>query len=158
MTDKIKYISPKAFHKVFHEISDLLHDHIFDMKDRDLFHDRGKWIDRHTVWSTYKSNQEFEKDYIYHGDLNSVAIYIAQIVIFGRIIKERAEGEFNLPEGEVPLYLRQVNDSLKGNKDMFDLSSGKVIKKWAKKNKKKIEESINKMEKRNVSKRKQKSD
>jgi len=154
MTDKIKYISPKAFYKVFQEISDLLYDHIFDMKDRDLFYDRGKWIDRHTVWSRYKATSNFDREYIYDGDLNSVAIYIAQIVIFGRIIKERAEGEFNLPEGEVPLYLRQVDETMKGNKDLFDISSGKIIKRWAKKNKKKIEESIGKMEKRNVSKRK----
>ena len=154
--NKVNYISPKTFYKVFQEISDLLYDHIFDMKDRDVFYDRQKWIDRHTMWSRYKSNDEFERDYIYSGDLNTVAIYIAQIVIFGRIIKERAEGEFNLPDGEVPMYLRQVDE--KDNKDLFDLSTGQVLKKWSKKNKSRIEESVQKWEKRNVSKRKQISD
>ena len=92
------------------------------------------------IHKLYKSNDEFERDYIYDGDLNSVAIYIAQLVIFGRIIKERSEGEFNLPDGEVPLYLRQVNE--KNNKDFFDISTGRLIKKWARKNKKKIEYNI----------------
>ena len=146
--NKVKYISPKRFYEVFQEISDLLYDHIFDHKDRDLFYDRGKWIDRHTMWSRYKDTSDFDKEFIYDGDLNSVAIYIAQIVIFGRIIKERSEGEFNLPDGEVPLYLRQVNE--KNNKDFFDISTGKMIKKWAKKNKKKIEESVGKRRKGNV--------
>ena len=81
-----------------------------------------------------------------------MAIYIAQLVIFNRIIKERFEGEFNLPEGEVPLYLRQVSE--KENRDFFDISTGKLIKKWSKKNKRKIEESIYKRRKGNVSKRK----
>ena len=128
MSKDLKYISPKRFYEVFQEISDHLYDKIFDQKDRHLFYDRGKWIDRHTVWSTYKSKSEFEKDYVYHGDIESVAIYIAQLVIFNRIIKERSEGEFNLPEGEVPLYLRQVSE--KENRDYFDISTGKLIKKW----------------------------
>tara|TARA_S200000501_G_C20673866_1_gene677574 strand:+ start:108 stop:539 length:432 start_codon:yes stop_codon:yes gene_type:complete len=139
MSEELKYISPKRFYEVFQEISDHLYDKIFEMKDREIFYDRQKWINRHTVWNTYKKNSEFEKDLIYNGDIETVAILISQIVIFNRIIKERSEGEFNLPSGEVPLYLKQVNEK---NRDNFDISTGRLIKKWSKKNKGKIQESI----------------
>ena len=42
--------------------------------------------------------------------------------------------EFNLPKGEVPLYLRQIDGNGK-EEDLYDISSGKIIKKWSKKNK-----------------------
>ena len=153
--EDIKYISPKKFYQVFQEISDHLYDTIFEKKDKDLFYDREKWISRHTVWQTYKSKDEFEKDYVYHGDIETISILIGQLVIFSRIIKERSEGEFNLPTGEVPLYLKQVNETSSGkNRDNFDISTGKLIKKWSKKNRGKIEESFHKRRKGNVSKRK----
>jgi len=140
--DKLKYISPKKFYEVFQEISDHLYDTIFDKNDKDLFYDRGKWIDKHTMWSTYKDTSDFERDLVYHQDIETISIYISQLVIFGRIIKDRFGSEYNLPKGEVPLYLKQVNDSNGKNRDFFDISTGKLIKKWASKNKKKIEESI----------------
>jgi len=142
MSDKLKYISPKKFYEVFQEISDHLYDTIFDKNDKDLFYDRGKWIDKHTMWSTYKDTSDFERDMIYHQDIETISIYISQLVIFGRIIKDRFGSEYNLPKGEVPLYLKQVNDSNGKNRDFFDISTGKLIKKWSKKNKRKIEESI----------------
>jgi hypothetical protein len=142
MSDKLKYISPKKFYEVFQEISDHLYDTIFDKNDKDLFYDRGKWIDKHTVWSTYKDTSDFERDLVYHQDIETISIYISQLVIFGRIIKDRFGSEYNLPKGEVPLYLKQVNDSNGKNRDFFDISTGKLIKKWSKKNKRKIEESI----------------
>ena len=142
MSDKLKYISPKKFYEVFQEISDHLYDTIFDKNDKDLFYDRGKWIDKHTMWSTYKDTSDFERDLVYHQDIETISIYISQLVIFGRIIKDRFGSEYNLPKGEVPLYLKQVNDSKGKNRDFFDISTGKLIKKWASKNKKKIEESI----------------
>ena len=142
MSDKLKYISPKKFYEVFQEISDHLYDTIFDKNDKDLFYDRGKWIDKHTMWSTYKDTSDFERDLVYHQDIETISIYISQLVIFGRIIKDRFGSEYNLPKGEVPLYLKQVNDSNGKNRDFFDISTGKLIKKWASKNKKKIEESI----------------
>ena len=138
MSINLKYISPKRFYEVFDEVSELLYDKIFEMKDRELFYDRMKWVKRHNVWNNFKSKDEFDKDVIYHTDLETCAILIAQIVVFNRIIIERNEGEFNLPDGEVPLYLRQVSE--KENKDLFNISTGRLIKKWSKKNKDKIEE------------------
>ena len=153
--EDIKYINPKHFYKVFQEISDHLHDTVFEKTDKELFYDRGKFIRRNTDWSIYKSKDEFEKDLVYHGDIESISIYIAQLVIFGRIIKERWDSEFNLSNGEVPLYLKQVNETPSGkNRDLYDMATGQVIKKWAKKNKRKIEESLHKRRKGNVSKRK----
>ena len=145
MSKKVEYIKPQKFYEVFDEISELLHDKIMDRKDRDLFYDRGKWIDKNTVWSTYKSNDEFEKDLVYHGDLETVSIYIFQLVLFGRIIRERWEGELNLPKGQVPLFHRQIDEE--GNeKDLYNMSSGKIFKKWSKKKKgkDKLEEFRNK--------------
>lgn len=150
MSDKLKYISPKKFYEVFQEISDHLYDTIFDKNDKDLFYDRGKWIDKHTMWSTYKDTSDFERDLIYHQDIETISIYIGQLVIFGRIIKDRFGSEYNLPKGEVPLYLKQVNDSNGKNRDFFDISTGKLIKKWSKKNRGKIEESVRKRRKGNV--------
>ena len=59
------------------------------------------------------------------------------------LISQRFDKEFNLPNGQVPLYLRQIDE--KGvEEDLYDISTGKIIKQWSKKKegKKKIEESI----------------
>ena len=87
-----------------------------------------------TEWYEYLSNEKFDKDNIFHTDIRTVAELIGQIVIFGRIIRERMADEFNLPKGEVPLYLRQIDGNGK-EEDLYDISSGKIIKKWTKKNK-----------------------
>ena len=136
MSKKVEFIKPQKFYEVFDEIGELLHDKIMDMKDRELFYDRGKWINKNTDWDTYKSNQEFDKDFIYDGDLNTISIYIFQLVLFGRIIKERYDGEYNLPDGQVPLFNRQIDE--KGNEeDLYNISSGKIMKNWSKKKKSK---------------------
>ena len=136
MSKEVKFIKPQKFYEVFDEIGELLHDKIMDMKDRELFYDRGKWINKNTDWDTYKSNQEFDKDFIYDGDLNTISIYIFQLVLFGRIIKERYDGEYNLPDGQVPLFNRQIDE--KGNEeDLYNISSGKIMKNWSKKKKSK---------------------
>ena len=42
--------------------------------------------------------------------------------------------ETNLPKGEVPLFHRQIDDN--GNEeDLWDISSGEIIKRWSKKKK-----------------------
>ena len=134
MSDKTEYIKPKKFFEVFNEISDNLYEKIFEMKDRDLFYDRQKFIDKNTMWDDYKSTEEFDKEYIYDGNIETISILISQMVIFGRIVKERLDNEFNLPIGSVPLYLRQIDE--KGTEeDLINISSGKIIKKWSKKKK-----------------------
>jgi hypothetical protein len=136
MSKEVEYIKPQKFYEVFDEISNHLYDKIFDMKDRDIFYDRHKWINKHTMWSTYKSKDDFEKEYVYDGDIETISILISQMVIFGRIIKERFDDEFNLPDGEVPLYLRQIDED--GNEeDLYNISTGKIIKRWSKKKKSK---------------------
>ena len=134
MSDKTEYIKPKKFFEVFNEISDNLYEKIFEMKDRDLFYDRQKFIDKNTMWYDYKSTEEFDKELIYDGNIETISILISQMVIFGRIVKERLDNEFNLPIGSVPLYLRQIDE--KGTEeDLINISSGKIIKKWSKKKK-----------------------
>ena len=134
MSDKTEYIKPKKFFEVFNEISDNLYEKIFEMKDRDLFYDRQKFIDKNTMWYNYKSTEEFDKELIYDGNIETISILISQMVIFGRIVKERLDNEFNLPIGSVPLYLRQIDE--KGTEeDLINISSGKIIKKWSKKKK-----------------------
>ena len=134
MSDKTEYIKPKKFFEVFNEISDTLYEKIFEMKDRDLFYDRQKFIDKNTMWYDYKSTEEFDKELIYDGNIETISILISQMVIFGRIVKERLDNEFNLPIGTVPLYLRQIDE--KGTEeDLLNISSGKIIKKWSKKKK-----------------------
>ena len=143
MSDRTEYIKPKKFFEVFNEISETLYEKIFEMKDRDLFYDRQKFIDKNTVWDEYKSTKEFDKEYIYDGNIETISILISQMVIFGRIVKERLDNEFNLPIGSVPLYLRQIDE--KGTEeDLINISSGKIIKKWSKKKKgrKKLEETL----------------
>tara|TARA_B100001250_G_C19753706_1_gene769064 strand:+ start:389 stop:829 length:441 start_codon:yes stop_codon:yes gene_type:complete len=142
MKEKVRFIKPKRFFEVFEEISENLYDKIFDMKDRDLFYDRSKWIDKHFMWNQYKSTDDFDKDYIYDMNIETISILISQMVIFGRIIKKGLGNEYNLPKGEVPLYTRQIDE--KGNEeDLYNIRSGKIIKNWSKKrNKKKIEEKI----------------
>ncbi len=134
MSDKTEYIKPKKFFEVFNEISETLYEKIFEKMDRDLFYDRQKFIDKNTMWYDYKSTEEFDKEYIYDGDIETISILISQMVIFGRIVKERLDNEFNLPIGSVPLYLRQIDE--KGTEeDLINISSGKIIKKWSKKKK-----------------------
>ena len=147
MSDKTEYIKPKKFFEVFNEISETLYEKIFEMKDRDLFYDRQKFIDKNTMWDDYKSTEEFDKEYIYDGNIETISILISQMVIFGRIVKERLDNEFNLPIGTVPLYLRQIDE--KGTEeDLLNISSGKIIKKWSKKKKgrKKLREIISSVE------------
>ena len=144
MSDKVKYIKPKKFFEVFQQISDELYAVTFEKKDRELLYDRQMWIRDNVEWYEYLSNDEFDKDAIYHTSIRTVAELIAQIVIFGRIIRERMVDEFNLPKGEVPLFHRQIDE--KGNEeDLWDISSGKIFKKWSKKKKgrKKLEEHLN---------------
>ena len=143
MSKDVEYIKPKKFFEVFNEISETLYEKIFEMKDRDLFYDRQKFIDKNTVWDEYKSTKEFDKEYIYDGNIETISILISQMVIFGRIVKERLDNEFNLPIGSVPLYLRQIDE--KGTEeDLINISSGKIIKKWSKKKKgkKKLDEIL----------------
>ena len=141
MSKKIEYIKPKKFFEVFQQISDELYEVTLEKKDRELLYDRQMWMRDNVDWYEYLSNDEFDKDVIYHQSIRTVAELIGQIVIFGRIIRERMVDEFNLPKGEVPLFHRQIDE--KGNEeDLWDISSGKIIKKWSKKNKgrKKLEE------------------
>ena len=143
MSDKTEYIKPKKFFEVFNEISETLYEKIFEKMDRELFYDRQKFIDKNTMWDEYKSTEEFDKEYIYDGNIETISILISQMVIFGRIVKERLDNEFNLPIGSVPLYLRQIDE--KGTEeDLINISSGKIIKKWSKKKKgrKKLREAI----------------
>ena len=141
MSKKIEYIKPKKFFEVFQQISDELYEVTLEKKDRELLYDRQMWMRDNVDWYEYLSNDEFDKDVIYHQSIRTVAELIGQIVIFGRIIRERMVGEFNLPKGEVPLFHRQIDE--KGDEeDLWDISSGKIIKKWSKKKKgrKKLEE------------------
>ena len=134
MSKKIEYIKPKKFFEVFQQISDELYEVTLEKKDRELLYDRQMWMRDNVDWYEYLSNDEFDKDVIYHQSIRTVAELIGQIVIFGRIIRERMVGEFNLPKGEVPLFHRQIDE--KGDEeDLWDISSGKIIKKWSKKKK-----------------------
>ena len=143
MSKEIEYIKPKKFYELFQELGECVYDKIFEMKDRDLFEDRNKWIDETFDWMDYKDTDEDMKEYIRDMDIESVCWYIGQILVFGRIIKERNEGEFNLPEGEVPLFHRQIDDN-GTEEDLYDISSLKIMKNWSKKKKgkKKLREVI----------------
>ena len=93
------------------------------------------------------STKEFNKELIWDGNIETISILISQMVIFGRIVKENQYGEYNLPKGEVPLYLRQIDDY--GNEDdLYDISSLKIMKNWSKKKKgrKKLREVISSVE------------
>ena len=105
MSKDVEYIKPKKFFEVFNEIGETLYEKILEKMDRELFYDRQKFIDKNTMWDEYKSTEEFDKEYIYDGNIETISILISQMVIFGRIVKERLDNEFNLPIGTVPLYL-----------------------------------------------------
>jgi len=143
MSKEVKFIKPQNFYILFEELGECVHSKIFEMMDKDLFHDREKWIEEseNFDWSDYKDNDEDSKEDIRDMDIETVCIYIGQILMFGRIIKKNKFGEFNLPKGEVPLYTRQIDE--KGNEeDLYNISSGKILKKWSKKRneKKKLKE------------------
>ena len=125
---KVKYIKPKNIEKVFKEISDILYDITLDKMDKELFYDRMKFINKSIYWDEYKSTDEFDKSNIYDTDINTVSILIGQIIIFGRIIREDGFGDFNLPKGEVPYHLRQIDEKGVEN-DLINVSSGKLLKK-----------------------------
>jgi len=134
MSKEIEYIKPQKFYELFEELGECVYDKIFEMKDRDLFQDREKWIDETFDWMDYKDTTEDMKEYIRDMNIESVCQFIGQILLFGRIIKENDFGEKNLPQGQVPLYLRQIDEE--GNEeDLYDVSSLKIMKKWSKKKK-----------------------
>ena len=143
MSKEFKFIKPQKFYELFQELGECVYDKIFEMKDRDLFEDRNKWIDEDFDWIDYKSTDEDMKEEIRDMCIESVCWYIGQILVFGRIIKERNENEFNLPEGEVPLFHRQIDDN-GTEEDLYDISSLKIMKNWSKKKKgkKKLREVI----------------
>jgi hypothetical protein len=144
MSKKIEYIKPQKFYELFEELGECVHNKIFEKMDRDLFEDRNKWIDENFDWDDYKNNDKDSREYVRDMNIESVCWYIGQILLFGRIVKENQYGEYNLPKGEVPLYLRQIDDD--GNEDdLYDVSSLKIMKKWSKseKGKKKLREAIN---------------
>jgi len=144
MSEKVKFIKPQKFYELFDELGECVYEKIFDMKDRYIFTDRQKFIDDHFDWMDYKDNDEDSKEDIRDMDIESVCMFIGQILLFGRIIKENQFGEMNLPKGEVPLYMRQIDDD--GNEeDLYDISSLKIMKKWGKseKGKKKLREVSN---------------
>ena len=143
MSKNIEYIKPQQFYELFNELGECVYEKIFEMKDRDLFDDRQKFIDKTFDWIDYKSNEEFDKDYIRTMDIESVCQFIGQILLFGRIIRENQFGDKNLPKGQVPLFLRQIDDN-GDEEDLYDISSLKVMKNWSKKEKgkKQLEEFI----------------
>ncbi len=141
MSKKIDYIKPSEFYELFDELGECVYHKIFEMKDRDLFHDRDKFIDKTFDWMDYKSDEQHDKDYIRDMDIESVCIYIGQILLFGRKIRENQFNDMNLPKGEVPLFLTQIDDNGDEN-DLYDISSLQKMKKWSKskEGKKKLEE------------------
>lgn len=144
MSKNIEYIKPQQFYELFNELGECVYEKIFEMKDRDLFDDRQKFIDKTFDWIDYKSNEEFDKDYIRTMDIESVCQFIGQILLFGRIIRENQFGDKNLPKGEVPMFLRQIDEKGDEN-DLYDISSLKNMKKWSKtkEGKKKLKEFLN---------------
>ena len=143
MSKEIEYIKPQKFYELFEELGEGVYDKIFEMKDRDLFDDRQKFIDKTFDWIDYKSTEKDDVEYIRDMDIESVCQYIGQILLFGRIIKENQFGDKNLPKGQVPLFLRQIDDN-GDEEDLYDISSLKVMKNWSKKEKgkKQLEEFI----------------
>ena len=102
-------------------------------------------MDNRFYWDEYKSNKEFDKDNVYESDITFIGRLITQMILFHRIVRENDKGEKNNPINEVPLFLRQFDDE-GSEKDHFNISSGKVYKKWSKtsKGKKKLEELFRK--------------
>ena len=143
MSKKVKYIKPNRFFEVFEDISEEYYNVTIEKKDRDLLYDRNKWIRDNVYWYEYLSNDEDDIDTIYQQSVRTISEMIHQCVLFNRVIRERMVDEFNLPKGEVPLYLRQIDE--KGTEeDLYNISTGKIIKKWSKKKKgkKKLEEIV----------------
>jgi hypothetical protein len=146
MSKKVKYIKPNRFFEVFEDISEEYYNVTTEKKDRDLLYDRNKWIRDNVYWYEYLSNDEDDIDTIYQQSVRTISEMIHQCVLFNRVIRERMVGEFNLPKGQVPLYLRQIDE--KGTEeDLYNISTGKIIKKWSKKKKgkKKLEEIVLKL-------------
>lgn len=141
MSDKIKYTLPKPFYDVFEDIGNTVYEISSEMKDRELYIDFLKDYDKRFYWDEYKSNDEFDKDNIYTSDLVLVSRLICQIILFHRIVKENQIEQKNNPNNEVPYFFRQFDED-GGEKDLYDVSSGKLFIKWGKtpKGKKKLEE------------------
>ena len=136
MSKEIEYIKPQKFYELFEELGECVYEKIFEMKDRDLFYDRDKFIDKSFDWIDYKSEEIDDIEYIRDMSIESVCVYIGQILLFGRKIKENEFGDKNLPKGKVPLFLRQIDDN-GDEEDLYDISSLKVMKNWSKKEKSK---------------------
>jgi len=134
MSKEVEYIKPQKFYELFEELGECVYEKIFEMKDKDLFQDRDKFIDKSFDWIDYKSTEKDDIEYIRDMSIESVCIYIGQILLFGRKIKENGFGDKNLPKGKVPLFLRQIDDN-GDEEDLYDISSLKVMKNWSKKEK-----------------------
>jgi len=141
----MKYIIPKPFYKIFEDLGDTVYNISSEEMDRELYKDLIKDMDNRFYWDEYKSNKEFDKDNVYESDITFIGRLITQMILFHRIVRENDKGEKNNPINEVPMFLRQFDDE-GSEKDHFNISSGKVYKKWSKtsKGKKKLEELFRK--------------
>ena len=141
----MKYIIPKPFYKIFEDLGDTVYNISSEEMDRELYKDLIKDMDNRFYWDEYKSNKEFDKDNVYESDITFIGRLITQMILFHRIVRENDKGEKNNPINEVPLFLRQFDDE-GSEKDHFNISSGKVYKKWSEtsKGKKKLEELFRK--------------
>ena len=141
LRDDMKYTIPKPFYKIFEDLGNTVFEVTSEMMDRDLYKDLLVDIDKRFYWDEYKSNEDFDKDNIYESDITFISQLILQMILFHRIVRENDKGDKNNPRDEVPMFFRQFDDE--GNEeDLYNLSSGKIYKKWSKsdKGRKKLEE------------------
>ena len=101
----MKYTIPKAFYKVFEDIGNEVYEVSAELMDRELYDNLIKDMDKRFYWEDYKSNKEFDKDYIYHSDVRLLAKLISQLILFHRLVRTNSSDEKNNPQNEVPLFL-----------------------------------------------------
>tara|TARA_R110001592_G_C12979682_1_gene734065 strand:+ start:461 stop:946 length:486 start_codon:yes stop_codon:yes gene_type:complete len=124
---KVKYLNPISVKGVLSDIGNYLYE-ILDMTDRELMYDRSKFDRQHLIdnWeAVQKKPDSFSQDLVYEGDAYSLALEIAQLILFRRKIRThpniKDSDDYGFPKGSVPRSFSFDTD--------WDKSSGKELKK-----------------------------
>ena len=105
---KVKYLNPISVKGVLTDIGNYLYE-ILDMTDRELMYDRSKFDRQHLIdnWeAVQKKPDSFSQDLVYEGDAYSLALEIAQLILFRRKIRThpniKDSDDYGFPKGSVP--------------------------------------------------------
>ena len=108
----MEWIKNKNIIKVLNDVGQSLHDDVMEMTDVDLFEDRLQFIrdsiENERPFGQRVSSEKFDKEKVYHTDIHTISLLVAQVVVFGRIVYKDKMGQLQFPKEELPHFMNMV--------------------------------------------------